>query len=71
MFCYARQSHCHVLPASTIDNNQDANDYGVPANFTFLPAVLKHSAARYRTHGKTHVQVFSNKSVFWDCIHVT
>ena len=37
-------------------NNQDANDYGVPLNYTMLPAVLKKEA-NYRTHaiGKWHM----------------
>jgi hypothetical protein len=36
-------------------NNQDANDYGVPMNYTFLPQALKQ--ANYRTHaiGKWHM----------------
>eukprot|EP01045_Picozoa_sp_COSAG04_P020835 COSAG04_NODE_2180_length_4609_cov_5.154989_9_plen_262_part_00 len=37
------------------DNNQDANDYGVPLNYTMLPAALKEGG-NYRTHaiGKWH-----------------
>eukprot|EP00040_Diaphanoeca_grandis_P027757 m.158827 g.158827 ORF g.158827 m.158827 type:complete len:637 (+) comp31110_c0_seq1:223-2133(+) len=37
-------------------NNQDANDYGVPTNFTMLPATLK-AEKNYRTHmiGKWHL----------------
>ena len=31
------------------DNNQDANDYGVPLNYTMLPAALKEGG-NYRTH---------------------
>ena len=30
-------------------NNQDANNYGVPLNFTFLPQALKNGG-NYRTH---------------------
>ena len=30
-------------------NNQDANDYGVPTNFTMLPAVLR-AQGNYATH---------------------
>lgn len=38
-------------------NNQDANDYGVPTNFTMLPESLK-TLGRYRTHmiGKWYVR---------------
>eukprot|EP00037_Helgoeca_nana_P023402 m.242615 g.242615 ORF g.242615 m.242615 type:complete len:706 (+) comp26340_c0_seq1:1750-3867(+) len=37
-------------------NNQDANDYGIPTNFTLLPALLK-SKGGYKTHmiGKWHL----------------
>jgi arylsulfatase B len=36
-------------------NNQDANDYGIPTNFTLLPATLRTHG--YRTHmlGKWHL----------------
>lgn len=30
-------------------SNQDANDYGVPLNYTFLPQALKNGG-NYRTH---------------------
>jgi hypothetical protein len=44
-------------------NNQDANDYGVPLNFTFLPEMLRKSA-NYSTHmvGKWHLG-FRNESL--------